>query len=448
MAFLIGADSVINNSRQLDIRGLDSDSAITIKNGLNVYPASPVLLHTIINPNAYSTPTNDFFGYSSAISGNRFIVGAHGEDDAGTGGTNRGKAYIYSVSTGALLHTLNNPNPNTTQNDDFFGYAVAISGNFAIVGAYQEEAAGATVSGYDAGVAYIFNVTTGALVHTLYNPNAYSSALDDHFGISVAIDGLYAAVGATGEDDVDGTSSGKVYVYNVITGALIRTIDNPNSKGNAATTLHSFGSKIAILEASNAIYIGAPGVTSSGVANSGIAYSFQLANGSLNGYTASPSPSVSAYFGTDVKLTAGKYIIGTRSDNAAGGFVSVNGIQVDNPNAFSSASADRFGYRVAISDRFFAASALLEDDSSGANSGKVYVFNTTDRSLLYTIDNPNPGANYWFGQSLDLAGNFLIIGSNESFDGTLTPSSGAIYVYSLVDLDSYVTKGELSLFLK
>ena len=53
------------------------------------------LLHTLNNPNAYSTAATDYFGQSVAISGNRVVVGAHGEDDAG--GTDSGKAYIYTL---------------------------------------------------------------------------------------------------------------------------------------------------------------------------------------------------------------------------------------------------------------------------------------------------------------------------------------------------------------
>ena len=53
------------------------------------------LLQTLNNPNAYSTAATDYFGQSVAISGNRVVVGAHGEDDAG--GTASGKAYIYTL---------------------------------------------------------------------------------------------------------------------------------------------------------------------------------------------------------------------------------------------------------------------------------------------------------------------------------------------------------------
>ena len=65
------------------------------------------------------------------------------EDDAG--GTSSGKAYIFNVTSGALVHTLDNPNAYSTSASDYFGYSVAISGNSAIVGAYGEDDAGGII---------------------------------------------------------------------------------------------------------------------------------------------------------------------------------------------------------------------------------------------------------------------------------------------------------------
>ena len=48
------------------------------------------------NPNAYGTSDNDYFGSSVAIDGNRVVVGAHGEDDAG--GLTSGKVYLYNLN--------------------------------------------------------------------------------------------------------------------------------------------------------------------------------------------------------------------------------------------------------------------------------------------------------------------------------------------------------------
>ena len=73
-------------------------------------PTLPLYLtpiQTYNNPNAYSTPVNDNFGYSVSVDGNLALVGAIGEDDAG--GLQSGKAYIFDATTGSLLHTLSNP---------------------------------------------------------------------------------------------------------------------------------------------------------------------------------------------------------------------------------------------------------------------------------------------------------------------------------------------------
>ena len=161
------------------------------------------------NPNAYGPSANDYFGYFVSVDGNRIIVSAPYEDDAG--GTNSGKAYIFDATTGSLLHTLHNPNAYSTSASDYFGYSVAISGNLAVVGAYAEDESGGTESGK----AYIFDATTGSLLHTLHNPNAYDTSAGDQFGISVAISGNYAVVGAYGKGDSGGIDSGKAYVYQI-----------------------------------------------------------------------------------------------------------------------------------------------------------------------------------------------------------------------------------------
>ena len=109
------------------------------------------------------------------------------------------------------IQTYSNPNAYGTSADDVFGRAVAISGNYAIVGAYGEGDEGGTNSGK----VYIFDVTTGSLLHTLHNPNAYSTSASDYFGYSVAISGNRVVVGTYGEDDAGGTYSGKAYFYQI-----------------------------------------------------------------------------------------------------------------------------------------------------------------------------------------------------------------------------------------
>ena len=123
------------------------------------------LLHTINNPNAHAESLiGDTFGESAAISGNYAIVGAPFEDSSAED-VDQGKAYIFDVTTGLLVHTLDNPNVYAyTQINDQFGYNVGISGNYAIVGARYEDSVNIEDN---QGKAYIFDVTTGLLVHTL-----------------------------------------------------------------------------------------------------------------------------------------------------------------------------------------------------------------------------------------------------------------------------------------
>ena len=60
---------------------------------VNPYLTPSKVLH---NPNAYGTSDNDYFGNSVAVDGNRVVVGAVCEDDAG--GTDSGKVYLYNLN--------------------------------------------------------------------------------------------------------------------------------------------------------------------------------------------------------------------------------------------------------------------------------------------------------------------------------------------------------------
>lgn len=91
---------------------------------------------------------------------------------------------------------------------DTFGEAVSISGNYAVIGApYKDE------SGESAGAAYIFkrNESDPNWTEQL-KLIASDGAAEDFFGISVSISGSYAIVGAY-LDDARGTNSGSAYIF-------------------------------------------------------------------------------------------------------------------------------------------------------------------------------------------------------------------------------------------
>jgi hypothetical protein len=401
--------------------------------------AGGTLVNTISNPNTYSTSDNDTFGWSVAISGNYAIVGAPDEDDAG--GTGSGKAYIFNVTTGALLFTLNNPNAYSTSTDDRFGWSVDISGNYAIVGAYYEDDSGGT----DSGKAYIFNVTTGTLLFTLNNPNTYSTSADDRFGYSVAISGNYAIVGAPDEDDAGGTSSGKVYIYNVTTGALLFTLNNPNAYGNS--TSDRFGWSVAI--SGNYAIVGANAEDDAGGTESGKAYIFNVTTGALLYTLNNPnaySTSAADGFGWSVAISGNYAIVGAYYEDDTSGTISGKAyiynvttgtllFTLNNPNAYSTSTNDEFGGKVAISGNYAIVGAYFEDDAGGANSGKAYIYNVTTGQLLYTLDNPTASGTSafdYFGYPVGISGNYAIVGAYLEDDAG--NNSGKAYMFTVNDL--------------
>jgi len=76
-----------------------------------------------------------------------------------------------------------------------FGHAVALEGNFAAIGSYAK-----SNSGPNRGAVYIYEKQNGVWVETQILINSDSENYD-RFGWSVAMDGNYMVVGATGEDD-------------------------------------------------------------------------------------------------------------------------------------------------------------------------------------------------------------------------------------------------------
>jgi FG-GAP repeat len=144
----------------------------------------------------------DLFGNAVALSVNDLLIGAPENDG-------------LAVASGAAYHFARNAglwsfNQKLTAADaaagDFFGAAVALSGNRALVGAFLDD--GIEI---DSGASYVFarNSTTWSQarkdVSTSAGPN-------DNLGASVAIDGTNALLGADQDDDLGADSGSVVYL--------------------------------------------------------------------------------------------------------------------------------------------------------------------------------------------------------------------------------------------
>ena len=103
-----------------------------------------------------------------AGTGNYALVGSNG---VGNGNLGEGKVYMYDTTTGNLVHALKIP---TGFPSVFFGGAVAAAGSNVLVGA---------IAAGNPGAAYLFN-TSGAVLHSYPAPGG-----DSNFGSAVALVG-------------------------------------------------------------------------------------------------------------------------------------------------------------------------------------------------------------------------------------------------------------------
>jgi hypothetical protein len=149
-----------------------------------------------------STGSNsDFFGYSVSIDGNSAIIGAYQDDD---NGGNSGSAYVF-YWTGSIWGDGGSPSNENTHilasdgaAGDLFGYAVAISGSYALSGASVKSAV------------YFLQRNGTSWSQNNYQPNDIGAT--DQFGAAVDISGNLVIIGAYDDDD-KGNDSGSAYIY-------------------------------------------------------------------------------------------------------------------------------------------------------------------------------------------------------------------------------------------
>jgi hypothetical protein len=152
---------------------------------------------------------NDYFAYSVGISGDYIIVGAYVEDEDETGNntlSSAGSAYIFERDASGTWIQVQKIVANDRAEDDFFGYDVAISGDYAVVSAAP--------SSY----VYVFERDDSGTWSQVQKIASSDRDEDDYFGKSVSIYNDQLIVGAYKEDEnEDGSynmsSAGSAYIF-------------------------------------------------------------------------------------------------------------------------------------------------------------------------------------------------------------------------------------------
>ena len=152
-----------------------------------------------------------------------------------------------------------------------------------------------------------------------------------------------------------------------------------------------------------------------------------------------PTPVDSDNFGKEISMYGDTLVVGAHWDdtgatNAGSVYVYVRSgttwsLQqtINNP---SPTSEDWFGISVSIYGDTLVVGANLDETGGGINTGSVYIYTRsgTTWSLQQTISNPTPVDADYFGGSVSLYGDTLVVGT--SSDDTGATDAGSVYVYT------------------
>lgn len=156
------------------------------------------------------------FGRSVALEGDLLMVGASQEYLQGDLSTQYGAVYVFERDTNGVFNEVQKIRPNASNHQSNFGHALDMDGNRLVVGAYfmNTQSVGA------ADAAFVFEKDgTGTWNQTAIMYDVEAST-QDRFGQAVAISDDFAIVGAHQEDEDEMglnfiSQAGSAYVFNV-----------------------------------------------------------------------------------------------------------------------------------------------------------------------------------------------------------------------------------------
>jgi len=395
-----------------------------ISGALHGAPIPHSLEHSFFSPST-ARQVGTQLGFSVATEGAYVVIGSPHDD---TGGEDCGIVGIYNAASGALLHTLTNPEPSDKGN---FGWSVAISGTRVVIGVPQDD-----TGAEDTGIAYVYEIsspTPTVPAYTLENPHASEN---DSFGWSVAISGTRVVIG-TPEGDSGISNAGRAYVYNLASGSPVVPLaqfNNPDPSGQ------NFG--FAVSASATRVIVGAPQETGTGDLSRAYVYDFSSAVPAGPAVTLSDGTPANDQFGWAVSVSGSTLVVSapqsdTGADNSGSAYVynlgsgtpGVSTLTILNPVPFLN---DAFGGSVSVSGTRIAIGNHLDDQGSILDSGRVFIFDLnsgTPATPSVVIDDPAPESEDFFGKSVALSGTRLATGAYG--DNTGASNTGSVYLHEI-----------------
>jgi hypothetical protein len=379
----------------------------------------------------------DRFGSDVAITGDTAIVGAP-FDDISTR-SDQGSAYVFTRTGGVWTQQTKLTASNGAANDHF-GSSVGISGSTIVVTAPDSDIVSGSITYLESGTAYVF--TGSGATWTLQRQvslSAGSLGYRPRFGLSAAISGETFVVGIPGANNEAGY--GGVYLRSSNNWNLQAFLANDEPLSDEMSADDGFGLSVA-LDGDTAV-IGAPLNQIGANIAQGSAYVF-VRSSATNTWTFQQKLTAADgaqrhFFGGDVAISNDTIVVGnfyffqgepdSRSE-AAYVFTRSGGIwtQQQKLTASDGVLGDRYGASVGISGETIVVGAPL----NGADDrGAAYVYTRSsgvwsERQKLFV---ENPGTNRTaFGFSVAIDGNTIVAGAPRYGTG------GVVYAYVTADL--------------
>jgi FG-GAP repeat len=312
----------------------------------------------------------DLFGCSVSISGNYAIVGAKDDDPAADLFSKHGSATVYQYNSNRWM-PIQKLTDTLAEKFDLFGSAVSISGNYALVGIPGDDTAKGSANMYK---------KTGTGWVLMQKITAANGDALDNFGISVCISGNYAIVGAYGDKigANENQGSANIYKYNGNRWILMQKLTDIT--GDAGD---NFGESVSI--SGNYAIIGAPGDDDGADSNQG---------------------SVSFF----------------RYDG-------INWVLMQKITDITGDALDSFGNSVSISGNYAIVGAYLDNvgTNSFQGSASIYEYKNSNWRLIQKLTEAAGAANDNFGTGVSISGNYAMVGA---YPGTIpTANQGFSNIY-------------------
>ncbi len=372
----------------------------------------------------------DAFGAAVAVSGDYMLVGARQSDGAGN---SSGSAYIFRRTESGWTRDVELA-PSDLTDLSRFGYSVAIDGDYAVVGSPDQTAEQGRF-----GSAYIFERTSGGWrqVEKVYE-RTDTDGYGRGFGRAVAIEGEYAYIGAPGVNAHP--NAGAVYVFQRRTAGWRRVA---RLTASDCARFDFFGNSLAIDD--DTLIVGA--------VYTGVYAFYRSADGWSDGQEDArfpQDPRVRLVLGGPARVrsvaVSGDYAVvgvglaedvpevdGSRGDGIAAvfrrdgaGWTRVGDLT---PNAV--VGRDYYGSAVTMYGDYAVASAFRDDQNDLPNSGSVYVFRREGAqwSQFTALYSPNASENDNFGSAIAMDSGRLVVGSQWDNLSATELSRGAAFAW-------------------